>query len=448
MQSTSKVKEVSWRSRIFGQSKEAYARAAGLTVDEWKVATKFSGIDLGWIIMCVGMSLGAGIVFLPIQVGLSGLLIFILVALVGYPIAYAHQKLYLNVLAEAPECQDFAGIISGYLGKNWGFFLGALYFVFTTILLFLYSTALTNDSSSFFMTFGVTETPLAENIFYGLSLISFLVLIASQGEKLLMKISSGMVFTKAIVIAALGIIMMSHWNLANILIPPDMMYIIKHFIIMLPFIAMSIEFFVALGPVVIYFRSKTNNKIVAHYRSMRVYNSAYLFLVGLVIFYTISFNLAIDHNQAVMAYTANISALALAAQHMDGALIKILNLILNIFAVVTAFFAMFLSFRDACSGIVMNLLKRFMKAEAIPQRFIKYATSFCCIILCWGVIVFNAPVLKFTPVLGGLIGIIACFLPTFLVLKLGMFKKYRTWHLIPIVVMGIILLISPLISLL
>lgn len=44
MQSTSKVKEVSWRSRIFGQSKEAYARAAGLTVDEWKVATKFSGI--------------------------------------------------------------------------------------------------------------------------------------------------------------------------------------------------------------------------------------------------------------------------------------------------------------------------------------------------------------------------------------------------------------------
>lgn len=124
---------------------------------------------------------------------------------------------------------------------------------------------------------------------------------------------------------------------------------------MLPFIAMSIEFFVALGPVVIYFRSKTDNKVVAHYRAMRVYNRAYLFLVGLVVFYTISFNLAIDHDQAVVAYTANISALALAAQNMDGALIKVLNLILNIFAVVTAFFAMFLSFRDACTGIVLNL---------------------------------------------------------------------------------------------
>ena len=62
-----------------------------------------------------------------------------------------------------------------------------------------------------------------------------------------------MVFTKALVIAALGIIMISHWDLANVLIPTDAWYVIKNFIIMLPFIAMSIEFFVALGPVVILF---------------------------------------------------------------------------------------------------------------------------------------------------------------------------------------------------
>ncbi len=432
--------------RLFGQSSQKYADMAGMTLDEWRAATKFSGIDLGWIIMCVGMSLGAGIVFLPIQVGLSGLLIFFLVALVGYPIAYQHQKLYLNVLAEAPKCEDFAGIISGYLGKNWGFFLGVLYFVFTTILIFLYSTALTNDSASFLVTFGVTDILLSENLFYGLAIISFLVVIASQGEKLLMKVSSGMVFTKAFVIAALGVLMVSQWDMANVMIPPDVMYVIKHFIIMLPFIAMSIEFFVGLGPVVIYFRSQTDNKVVAHYRSMRIYNTAYLFLVGLVVFYTISFNLAVDHAQAVQAYTANISALALAAQNMDGAMIKIFNLILNIFAVVTAYFAMFLSFRDACIGIVMNVLKRLIPEEKINRRLIRYGISLFCIVICWGVIVCNAPVLSFTPVLGSLIGIIACFLPAWLVIKLDIFKKYRTWQLIPTIAMGIILFISPFIA--
>ena len=245
------IAERIWEERKFREQ-------SGLSNEAWRQATRFSGIDFGWIIMCVGMSLGAGIIFLPVQVGLSGVLIFLLVALVGYPIAYEHQKLYLNVLAEAPQCEDFAGVISGYLGKNWGFFLGVLYFIFTTILIFLYSTALTNDSASFLVTFGVTKTVLSTNILYSLAIISFLVLLASQGEKALMKISSAMVFTKALVIAALGVIMIPFWQAANVLIPPDALYVVKHFIILLPFIAMSIEFFVGLGPVTIYSVSYTH----------------------------------------------------------------------------------------------------------------------------------------------------------------------------------------------
>ena len=46
MQPTTKVPEASLRSRLFGQSYEMYAQAAGITVDEWKAETKFSGIDL------------------------------------------------------------------------------------------------------------------------------------------------------------------------------------------------------------------------------------------------------------------------------------------------------------------------------------------------------------------------------------------------------------------
>lgn len=436
----------SFLGNIFSSSSEKYADAAGMSIEEWRKATKFGAIDVGWIIMCIGMCLGAGIVFLPIQVGLSGLVVFILVAIVGYIVSYQNQKLYLDVLAEAPICEDFAGIISGYLGKNWGFFLGILYFIFTAMLLFLYSTAITNDSASFLVTFGVTETPLSQNVFYGLGIICFLVLIASQGEKLLMKVSSGMVFTKAAVIAILGLIMIPQWDLANVLIPPDFTYVAKNFAVMLPFIAMSIGFFVGLGPVVIYFRKETDNKVVAHYRAKRVFNTTYLFLVGLIVFFTISFNLALNHDQAVQAYSANISALALAAQNMDGAVVKILNLILNIFAVVTAYFAMFLSFRDSCVGIAMNILRRMMPEDRINRTLIKYGISIFCVAICWGVIALNAPVLKFMPILGCLIGIISCFLPVYVVLKVDMFKKYRDWQLIPIFIIGVVLFISPFIS--
>ena len=50
---------------FFKSKKSDYFSKSGLTIEEWKEATKFKAIDFGWVIMCVGMSLGAGIVFLP-----------------------------------------------------------------------------------------------------------------------------------------------------------------------------------------------------------------------------------------------------------------------------------------------------------------------------------------------------------------------------------------------
>lgn len=51
---------------------------------EWKEAVRFDSTDWGWIIMSIGMAIGAGIVFLPVQVGLMGLWVFLLSAVIGY----------------------------------------------------------------------------------------------------------------------------------------------------------------------------------------------------------------------------------------------------------------------------------------------------------------------------------------------------------------------------
>lgn len=41
-----------------------------MTEQEWRKAIKFDSTDWGWIIMSIGMAIGAGIVFLPVKVGL------------------------------------------------------------------------------------------------------------------------------------------------------------------------------------------------------------------------------------------------------------------------------------------------------------------------------------------------------------------------------------------
>ena len=80
---------------------------ANMTPQQWKAATKFDSVDVGWIVMSIGMAIGAGIVFLPVQVGVMGLWVFLLSSVIGYPAMYLFQKLFINTLAESKKCTDF-----------------------------------------------------------------------------------------------------------------------------------------------------------------------------------------------------------------------------------------------------------------------------------------------------------------------------------------------------
>ncbi|NJE34275.1 hypothetical protein CJ260_02555 [Megasphaera sp. ASD88] len=414
-----------------------------MTEAEWKEAIKFDGTDWGWVIMSIGMAIGAGIVFLPVQVGIAGIWIYLLSSVIGYPAMYLFQKLFINTLAAAEKAEDYPSIIAGYLGKNWGFFLGVLYFIMLVIWVFVYSTAITNDSASFLHTFGVTDTVLSDNPFYGLAIICILVALASRGEKLLFKLSTGMVLTKIGVIAILGVIMVQHWDLANFGSFPDFEYLIKQTIIMLPFTLTSILFIQSLSPMVISYRAHNKSIEVARYKAIRAMNIAFGILFVVVFFYAISFNLAMGHDQAVEAYSKNISSLAMAAQGFEGNSVRIMSLVLNIFAVMTAYFSVFLGFREACHGIALNCLRRMMPEERINKGALKFGILIFAVLVSWGAIVLNAPVLSFTSICSPIFGLVGCLIPAYLVYKVPMLHQFKDLSLKIIIFTGILLVISP-----
>ncbi|WP_193015490.1 amino acid permease [Proteus sp. FME41] len=421
----------------------AGARRAGMTEQEWRAAIKFDSNDAGWVIMSIGMAIGAGIVFLPVQVGLMGLWVFLLSSIIGYPAMYLFQRLFINTLAESPECKDYPSVITGYLGKNWGILLGALYFVMLVIWMFVYSTAITNDSASYLQTFGVTEGLLSENPFYGLVLICALVAISSRGEQLLFKVSSFMVLTKLLVVAALGLSMIGMWHLHNVGALPPAGRLIKEAIITLPFTLTSILFIQTLSPMVISYRGRNKNREVARHKALRAMNIAFGVLFCTVFFYAISFTLAMGHDEAVKAYEQNISALAIAAKFFPGGWVTVVSVMLNIFAVMTAFFGVYLGFREATQGIVMNILQRYMPAEKISQKWVQNGIMIFAVLLAWGAIILNAPVLSFTSICSPIFGMVGCLIPAYLVYKVPMLHKYKGASLYLIIFTGFLLVISP-----
>ena len=247
--------------------------------------------------------------------------------------------------------------------------------------------------------------------------------IASQSERLLFKVSTGMVLTKLCVIAILGLVMIQHWDLANIGNLPSVGYLIHKGILTLPLVVLAIIFIGSLSPMTIYYRQNEKNPIIAQYRALRAMRYAFSVLAVVIIFYTISFNLAVGHDSAVQAYKENVSALAIAAKSFDGVLVKLFSVLLNIIAIMTAFFSLFLGFRDSCLGITVNILSRFMREENINRRLITYGISIFCIVLCWGFVLLNVQVINISFILSPLLGFIGCILPILLVLRVPSFKK-------------------------
>ncbi|PSW67488.1 hypothetical protein C0W88_00240 [Photobacterium leiognathi subsp. mandapamensis] len=417
-----------------------------MTPQQWKAATKFDSVDIGWIVMSIGMAIGAGIVFLPVQVGVMGLWVFLLSSVIGYPAMYLFQKLFINTLAESKKCTDYPGVISGYLGKNWGIALGILYFIMLVIWVLVYSLAITNDSASYLHTFGVTESHLNHNIFYGLALICLLSYIGSKSEKFLFKISGFMAVTVIALVAVMGVLLIPQWNFSNITAVGDWGKMIKDAIITLPFTLTSILFIQSLSPMVISYRSHEKSIEVARYKASRAMTIAFSILFVVVFFFAVSFTFAISQTEAQHALKENISALAMIAHYFPGSWATIVGIVINIFAVVTSFFGVFLAFKEACKGLAMNILERKYAHEEINTELVNKLTTVFIILIAWTAVALNLPILSFTSICSPIFGIVGCLIPAYLVYKVSTLNKYKGTATYLIIITGILLCISPLLA--
>ncbi|WP_141920175.1 amino acid permease [Zymomonas mobilis] len=420
--------------------------ASPLTKEQWRAATRFDSTDIGWIVMSIGMAIGAGIVFLPVQVGLMGIWVFLLSAVIGYPGMYMFQRLFINTLASATVSQTYPDMISSYLGRRWGLILGVLYFVMLTIWMFIYATAITRDSASYLQSFGVTHKPLSQTLWYPLALMVILVALASRGEKMLFKLSGVMVLTKLLIVAALGLFMIPQWNFANLGSVPSFSSLIKKTIITLPFTLTSILFLQTLSPMVISYRAREKSPEIARHKALRAMNIAFAILFITVFFYAISFTLAMSHENAVSAYQQNISALAIMAQIFPASSVGIIGVILNIFAVMTAFFGVYLGFREACVGIFTTIWSRWISSEKLQGNWLPYGVMAFAVLLAWGAVIVNLPVLSFTTFCSPIFGVIGCLIPVWLVMKRPALTKYRGAGLVFIAIIGVLLCLSPFVT--
>ena len=420
----------------------------GSDKEDWKQSVKFRFEDWGWVVINIGMGIGAGIVMLPVEVGMKGLWVFMLASLIGYPSMYLFQRVFVNSLVEALSCKDYPGIITEYLGKNWGALLGFLYFVMLIIWYFVYSETVIKDSASYLYTFGVSASNLSSNPLYIIGAVSLLTFIASKGERLLFKLSSVLALTVLTIIFLMSLAMIPEWSTKNIEAAPGLLTLSKDAIITLPFVLTSILFIQSLSPMAIFFRQNSDSQKAARFRSLRSMNLAFAILFIIVFFYANSFNLSITQTQATEAFQKNVSALAIAAEGSNHVFVSILAVLLDIFAVVCCFFSVFLGLKEGSRGLMMNALKRFRPQEESNEGTLDRIIAVFLVLLATGNTFINIKILYFTWICSPIFGVVGCFIPTYLVCKVPHLQRYKGPHLFLIVLVGILLCLSPIFAML
>lgn len=283
--------------------------------------------------------------------------------------------------------------------------------------------------------------------FYKVAIFAVLVAIASGGERLLFKISGPMVVVKVGIIVVFGFAMIPHWNFANITAFPQASDFFRDVLLTIPFCFFSAVFIQVLNPMNIAYRKREADKVLATRLALRTHRISYVTLIAVILFFAFSFTFSISHEEAVSAFEQNISALALAAQVIPGHIIHITSTVLNIFAVLTAFFGIYLGFHEAIKGIILNLLSRIIDTRKINSRVLTLAicTFIVMTLTIW--VSFRVSVLVFFQLGSPLYGIVSCLIPFFLISKVSQLKKLRGLKTWLILFYGILLCFSPLLKL-
>ncbi|HDS4602849.1 amino acid permease [Citrobacter freundii] len=412
----------------------------------------FTSYDVGWVIMCIGMAIGSGIVFMPLQMSVKGFWATAIALLITYPIVYLLTKLYITSLSETQQT-DYAGTITQYLGRNWGAFLSFLYF-FTILKGMLgYAATITNDTSSYLQRFGVTQHSLSDTLWFPLVLLVAMVLVASRGERLLFKISGPFIVFKLMVIIVLGALMVPYWNINNVSMtsPDSLIDLMRDVLVSLPFALFSIVFIQVLNPMNIAFRKIESDPKIATFRALRASRIAYIILVVSVLFFAFSFMFSTTPEQAEMGISQNTSALALMAKIIPentGGFIPVLSVLLSISAILTSFFGIYLGFYDALSGIIINIADRFIVRGKKFNNFLPYLVTLTAIILLWGWVVADVSTMALLQWTVGTFGLVSCLIPCYLIWRVPSLQKYKSPAVIFVSLMGFMLVVSPLFKLL
>ncbi len=166
-----------------------------------------------WSFALYGTAVGAGTLFLPIQLGSAGAIVLFLTAILAWPLTYWPHKMLCQFILASKSDHHQEGItaaVQQYFGKKTGNLISGLYFLAFFVVILIYAVAITNSLAEQL----ARHMPVGHGtrVLLSLGVVAALNLIFLTGRRITIRVMGLLVFPLIAYFLFLSVYLSSHWQ--------------------------------------------------------------------------------------------------------------------------------------------------------------------------------------------------------------------------------------------
>lgn len=391
---------------------------------ETSVENGWRKTDTMWMLGLYGTAIGAGVLFLPINAGVGGLIPLIIMAVLAFPMTFfAHRALTRFVLSGKNPAGDITEVVEEHFGVGAGKLITLLYFFAIYPILLMYSVAITNTVESLMVNqLGLVPPPRA---LLALILIVGMMTIVRFGERMIVKAMSVLVYPFVAVLMLMACYLIPHWQSAA-LQTLDLSQTSGHGLLMTLWLAIPVMVFsFNHSPIISSFAVAKREEYgdAAEKKCSRILACSHLLMVVTVMFFVFSCVLSLTPDDLHAAKTQNITILSYLANHFKVPVIAWLGPVIAIVAITKSFLGHFLGAREGFNGLVNKALRS--RGKSLPAAKLNRLTSLFMLLTTWLVATLDPNILEMIETLGGpVIAVILFLMPMYAIHKVPAMRQY------------------------
>jgi len=405
-----------------------------------KSVSSWRKTDTMWMLGLYGTAIGAGVLFLPINAGIGGLIPLIIMAILAFPMTFfAHRGLTRFVLSGKNAGEDITEVVEEHFGITAGKLITLLYFFAIYPILLVYSVAITNTVESFITHQMHMNAP--PRALLSLILILGLMTLVHFGQDMIVKAMSILVFPFVTVLMALALYLIPNWNMSVFTNASLSGNGVGHGMLMTLWLVIPVMVFsFNHSPIISSFAVAKRKEYGdgAEKKCSRILAFSHIMMVITVMFFVFSCVLSLSPADLMEAKSQNVSILSYLANHFSNPVIEYIAPFIAFIAITKSFLGHYLGAREGFNGMVIKSLRSKGKKIALPT--LNRYTGIFMLLTTWLVATLNPSILGMIETLGGpIIAMLLFLMPMYAIRKVPAMKKY-SGHIsnVFVAVMGLI----------